>query len=150
MPTAVKVPYAPTGAATARERMTADMQRRSMPAESVEDARLILTEFVANALRHARPLPDGSVQVSWRFHRGRLEIRVTDGGSPDMPHVARFTEDSLGGRGLAIVSAIADDWGVSVDDETQTVWALLSVGEQSGTGARTRKTFAGTGAVSPN
>jgi anti-sigma regulatory factor (Ser/Thr protein kinase) len=106
--------------------MTEDMRSRDMPADFVDDARLVLTEFLSNALRHARPLSDGTVHVEWRYDAGRVVIAVTDGGSPTLPHAARSNEDSLGGRGLAIVSALAKDWGVRRDGQRSTVWAVLS------------------------
>jgi anti-sigma regulatory factor (Ser/Thr protein kinase) len=127
MASVVSIPYAPASAAAARDRMTLDLHRRGLPRAFVDDARLIVTELVSNALRHARPLPDGTVDVSWEYADGCLEIAVTDGGSPTLPHIARACEDSLGGRGLAIVSALADDWGALRDDSTSSVWATLSV-----------------------
>ena len=36
-------------------------------------------------------------------------------------------QDALGGRGLGIVDAVADDWGVQVADNGKTVWAELAV-----------------------
>jgi anti-sigma regulatory factor (Ser/Thr protein kinase) len=121
----VSIPYVPASAADARERLAQDL--RDMPRAFVDDARLIISELVSNALRHARPLPDGSVRVTWLYEAGCLEVAVTDGGSPTLPHIARASEDSLGGRGLAIVSAIADDWGVRREDSTNSVWATLSL-----------------------
>jgi len=42
-----------------------------------------------------------------------------------MPHERRPEPDSSGGRGLAIVAALARSWGVERDGSRQCVWAVL-------------------------
>ena len=55
-----------------------------------------------------------------------LEVRVTDGGAGDEPQQRDVGPDSIDGRGLAIVSALAETWGVESDGLGQSVWARLS------------------------
>jgi anti-sigma regulatory factor (Ser/Thr protein kinase) len=113
--------------------MQADMTQRGLPVDFIDDAALVLTELISNALRHARPLADGGVRAEWRFSGRALEVTVTDGGSTRQPHVTFASEDTLGGRGLAIVSALSAEWGVGHarrDGEGKrvdecTVWARL-------------------------
>jgi hypothetical protein len=84
-------------------------------AESVvDDAVLILSELLSNACRHARPLSqDESVRASWnRGGDGELTISVTDGGGPTRPLPRTPSISARGGRGLAIIGALARDWGV--------------------------------------
>jgi anti-sigma regulatory factor (Ser/Thr protein kinase) len=137
----VSIEYAPASAAAARDRLSQEL--RDMPRSFVDDARLVVTELVSNALRHARPLADGTVRVSWRYEAGCLEVAVTDGGSPTLPQVARATEDSLGGRGLAIVSAIADDWGIRREGSTTSVWAMLALASDLCSDRETNGGFSG-------
>jgi hypothetical protein len=107
--------------------MRTDMSDRALPVDFIDDASLVLTELISNALRHARPLAGGGVQVAWRFGSGHLEVAVTDGGSSSRPHVAPAVPDSLGGRGLTIVSALSVDWGTRRASGESTVWARLAL-----------------------
>jgi len=87
-------------------------------------------ELVANAVRHAEPLPGGVVRLAWRLRTsdaGRsVEVRVTDGGSAQLPRARAAGLEEPDGRGLAIVEALADRWGVDRDGLGQSVWAELS------------------------
>jgi len=97
-----------------------------MPEPLRADAALVLTELVTNAVRHAFARADGRINVGWRRAGGDVTIWVRDGGGrTGMPHprVPGPTEPS--GRGLAIVEALAEQWGVRTDDTGTTVWARL-------------------------
>ncbi|WSA93729.1 ATP-binding protein [Streptomyces sp. NBC_01795] len=77
----------------------------------------------------------GVVEAAWhRDARGELTISVTDGGGPTRPLPATPSVTARGGRGLAIITALARDWGVSTEREGHrggsgtegvTVWAVL-------------------------
>jgi anti-sigma regulatory factor (Ser/Thr protein kinase) len=90
----------------------------------------VAAELVANAVRHAEPLPGGVVRLAWRLRtsdEGRfVEVRVTDGGAPQLPRPRPAAADDADGRGLTIVEALADRWGVDRDGLGQSVWAELS------------------------
>ena len=98
---------------------------------AVDDAVLILSELLSNACRHGRPLPElaGSEDVlaSWRVDpSGRLTVEVTDGGGPTRPVPAKPSITARGGRGLNIITALADDWGVRDGVHgTVTVWVVV-------------------------
>jgi anti-sigma regulatory factor (Ser/Thr protein kinase) len=98
--------------------------------ELLADAMAVVAELVGNAIRHARSLPGDVIRVAWRIHveegRHRLEVRVTDGGNDAEPRPRQVTLDSVDGRGLAIVAALADTWGVERDGLGQSVWAQVS------------------------
>ena len=91
----------------------------------MDDAAVIVSELLSNALRHARPLPSGEVRVAWNRDGDVVEVAVSDGGSTTEPRRTRPTLSSLGGRGLGIVDTLADCWGVRRDNGTTTVWALV-------------------------
>src|SRR5690606_33232044 len=91
----------------------------------VEDAAVIISELISNALRHARPLPSGQVEVRWRRREDVLELEVSDGGAMTEPRRGPGTLSSLGGRALGIVDCLSDGWGVRHDDGSTTVWAVL-------------------------
>jgi anti-sigma regulatory factor (Ser/Thr protein kinase) len=121
----VVVPHHPRGAHTARHRL-ADELGSLVSADRLADAEAIAAELVGNAVRHAEPLPGDVIRVAWRLlEGGGLEIRVTDGGSPAGPQLRVAGPESLDGRGLTIVAALADHWGVERDGLGQCVWATL-------------------------
>lgn len=86
-------------------------------AESVE---IVTSELVTNVVQHTS---NGGVVRAWDpkpekpFH---LEVSDEGPGEPKSPDEAT---DS-GGRGLRIIDAVADDWGVEPHDgQGKTVWA---------------------------
>ena len=89
----------------------------------VDDAVLVVSELVGNSIRHARALPTGQLAVSWERRGGGLTISVTDGGGLQAPAVRDANPCDTGGRGLSIVAALTDFWGVSHGPDTVTVWA---------------------------
>lgn len=110
----------------ARHRLQSDLSPTIRPA-LLADAITVAAELIGNAVRHAGPLPGGVVRVAWRLcGGGSVEIRVTDGGGPEPPRPRTVGQNSPDGRGLAIVAAIADRWGVDRDGLGQSVWAVLS------------------------
>ncbi|WP_283139611.1 ATP-binding protein [Rhizohabitans arisaemae] len=122
----VLLPHAPSSVAVARQRLSADLHAWGVFATAVDDAVLVVSELLSNALRHARPLPSGQVKVAWQWADGRVEVSVSDGGASTEPRAGRPTLSSLGGRGLGIVEHLADRWGVMHDGVTTTVWAVVN------------------------
>ena len=121
----VVVPHHPRGAHQARHRLADELQHL-VSEDRLADAEAIAAELVGNAVRHAAPLDGDVVRIAWRLtSAGALEIRVTDGGSPAGPQMRAAEPDALDGRGLTIVAALADHWGVERDGLGQCVWATL-------------------------
>jgi len=111
----------------------ADLRARAVDGPAVAEAALLVTELVGNAVRHARPLADGRILVSWRTEAGRLYMRVTDGGSTiEEPHVTQAGPQDTRGRGLSIVDALARQWGVERTLGSSTVWATLGAPSEVG------------------
>ncbi|MGW2122013.1 ATP-binding protein [Streptomyces sp. NPDC001758] len=126
------VPHGPAGVGKARHRMRTQLRAGGVADMVVDDAVLILSELLSNACKHGRPLGealvgDGDVRVAWRVDPcGRLVVEVTDGGGPTRPAPATPSVTAHGGRGLNIITALADDWGVrdEVPGEV-TVWVVV-------------------------
>ncbi len=94
----------------------------------LEDARVVVSELVANSLRHATPLEDHTIAVGWTVKPDVLRVSVTDGGSStNTPATRRPGELATGGRGLKIVQTLADRWGVEPAESGTTVWAELAL-----------------------
>ncbi|GAA1420427.1 ATP-binding protein [Streptomyces thermospinosisporus] len=126
------VPHGPAGVGRARHRMRTQLREGGVPDQVIDDAVLILSELLSNACKHGRPLGDaqagdGDVRAAWRLdQQGRLVVEVTDGGGPTRPAPSTPSVTAHGGRGLNIIAALADDWGVrdEVPGEV-TVWVVV-------------------------
>ncbi|CAM5455635.1 hypothetical protein GCM10010378_52190 [Streptomyces viridochromogenes] len=112
--------------------MRAQLRSGGVPESVIDDAVLILSELLSNACKHGRPLGDalagdGDVRAAWRVDGGgRLTVEVTDGGGPTRPAPATPSVTAHGGRGLNIISALSDDWGVRDDVRGEvTVWVVV-------------------------
>ena len=123
--TTVRLPAKPSSAAVARQRIAADLAEHDVAAPIVDDVVLVVTELVSNAIRHAEPLPDGQVTVSWQVDGHRVKVRVSDGGGASEPRLRHALPQDTSGRGLALVEAIATRWGVEDTPAQTTVWAEL-------------------------
>ncbi len=86
---------------------------------------LVVGELVANAT----VCGEEPIRLPlWSMVRG-VCVRVTDHGS-ERPRKLSLGEDASHGRGLAIVEALADRWGVvplKADGDGKTVWAAWEV-----------------------
>ncbi|EST37546.1 hypothetical protein N566_12465 [Streptomycetaceae bacterium MP113-05] len=99
--------------------MRTELRACGAPEGVVDDAVLILSELLSNACRHARPLSrttgaaEEFVQAAWSCARsGEVTIAVTDGGGPTRPLPSKPSVTARGGRGLAIITSLAMEWGV--------------------------------------
>jgi hypothetical protein len=86
----------------------------------VDDARLLLSELVTNAVIHAR----SPFSVSVHSDDRRLRLAVHDHSSAE-PRPCFPAPDAGSGRGLQIVAALSKDWGVAATPIGKTVWAEL-------------------------
>jgi len=115
-----------------RRRLVDDLARLGIPREAIQDAALVLSEMVGNAVRYARPLPGNVLLATWQHANGRVLLRVTDGGGRGQPRVQEAGPLDTRGRGMAIVDAVAAAWGVKSREagiaRSSTVWAELWTG----------------------
>lgn len=89
--------------------------------ERLRDAQLLVSELVANAVRHGGP-PGVAVNVTVRAGPQTMRVDVTDRGAGfDPERLPAPSSERGGGWGLPIVAALAHRWGVEHDTNT-TVW----------------------------
>ena len=120
------VRHSPSSAAEVRRHLVTDLVAHNVPAPVVDDAILLVSELIGNAVRHGRPLPDDSIRVTWHVETRSLQVRVTDGGNTtDSPHITHAGPRDTRGRGLSIVDALSAVWGVDHTSGTNTVWAVV-------------------------
>lgn len=109
----------------ARFTLVRDLRERGVGPAVIEEAESVVAELVANAVRHARPLPDGCVRIRWKVKAGAVEVEVRDGGGETEPRPVRTSPMAARGRGLLIVRSMAHEWGVLDETNGRTVWAAL-------------------------
>ena len=124
---ALDLPFSASSAAVARQQLIEWMQSVDVREERRDDARLVVSELVGNAVRHARPLADGTMQVAWVAGPTGLDIAVTDGGARTSPEKVDAGVSDLAGRGLVIVETLASRWWVESTRSRTTVHALLGL-----------------------
>jgi anti-sigma regulatory factor (Ser/Thr protein kinase) len=124
---ALTLPYMASSASRARRALVDQLDLLGVPGETVDDAQLAISELVGNAVRHARPRADGALLARWQIDldagRKTLRIDVVDGGSDTSPKLCHSSADEAAGRGLAIVAAVAGEWGVEHQGPETRVWA---------------------------
>ena len=109
-------------------RLLAEAQLRSwgLPTEA---ALHIVAELAANAATHGR-VPGRDFRLTLHVVGGTLRIEVADTRGDRLPAPQHPSADTESGRGLLIVNALADRWGVSEDRfPRKTVWAELCCSE---------------------
>ncbi|MBV9097552.1 MAG: SpoIIE family protein phosphatase [Frankiaceae bacterium] len=92
------------------------------PQAVIDDAALIVTELLTNAVLHGEP----PVILRVRHLDDRVRIEVEDGGRK-MPVTVRHSTEAMTGRGLPLVAALSAAWGVdALHDGGKAVWAELT------------------------
>jgi anti-sigma regulatory factor (Ser/Thr protein kinase) len=126
-PITMRLPFTPSSVSVARQRLKTWMSENGGSGEAVEDARVIISELVANSVRHATPLFDGQIHVSWVLDSRGVDLSVTDGGSTTRPRKVNAPSSALAGRGMAIVECLAKEWWSERTGSRTTVHALLDI-----------------------
>jgi anti-sigma regulatory factor (Ser/Thr protein kinase) len=94
-------------------------------ADRQEIATLLTSELVTNAILHART----PVQLGILLDEGRALVCVSDRLPEDVALTPRdHSPDRPGGRGLALVSDLAETWGTTTYTGGKTVWFVLAAG----------------------
>ncbi|TQJ87754.1 ATP-binding protein [Streptomyces sp. SLBN-31] len=95
-----------------------------------ETLTLITAELTANAVRHGH-VPGRDFHVQLTLAEDTFRIEVTDSRAEKQPRSTPPTPGSASesGRGLHLVAALADDWGVTPRPAApgKTVWAKLGL-----------------------
>ncbi|WP_330317521.1 ATP-binding protein [Streptomyces platensis] len=92
----------------------------------IEDAALITSELTTNTVRHAKGTGD-YFELALRRRNGILVLEVADSYRWQMPELRKPAPDDLSGRGLLIVDALSENWGVRPRNPGKTVWAHLAL-----------------------
>ena len=118
----MRVRHEPTSAAIVRRHLADDLTARGIARERIDEILVVASELVGNAIRHTDASRAERLDVTWEVDAAGVTVRVTD-SSTDDPTPRTAKPDEASGRGLAIVQAISDDWGVQRLDRGKQVWA---------------------------
>ncbi|ANP54664.1 anti-sigma regulatory factor (Ser/Thr protein kinase) [Streptomyces griseochromogenes] len=96
------------------------------------DVRLCATELLTNVIDHVGEGTPVTVRVIGTARHGRTRIEVTDPDPRTLPVLLSATEAEVSGRGMALLDALADRWGVDQAPDRKTVWCELRNGSDAG------------------
>jgi anti-sigma regulatory factor (Ser/Thr protein kinase) len=122
----VVLPHEVSAVADARRRLAGYLKRHQVADNACDDAQLVLSELLSNAIRYAPPLPGDRVEATWWIDKGGIHLEVVDGrGETEPRRIIDAPPESIGGRGLAIVDMLTVGWGVRTADTRRTVYAVV-------------------------
>jgi anti-sigma regulatory factor (Ser/Thr protein kinase) len=123
---AVVLPRDTSSVAAARQWLTDLCDDTSIPAKTVGDAVLLVSELVTNALRHGH----GDVVCHGCVNGDGDEICVAVAdGSARPPVLLPVDPQRVGGFGMLLLERIARQWGVASYPGGKVVWATLRDGD---------------------
>ncbi|POX48631.1 ATP-binding protein [Streptomyces sp. Ru72] len=116
----------PRGARLARLLATEQLRTWGLPLEAPGH---VVAELAANAVTHGR-VPGRDFRLMLYVVADTLRIEVTDTRCERLPQLQHPNPGAESGRGLLVVDALADRWGVREDRfPRKTVWAELRCSE---------------------
>jgi anti-sigma regulatory factor (Ser/Thr protein kinase) len=116
------IPAAASALSDGRRFAVSALERWGVPELTVENATLIVSELLTNAIVHGFP----PIRLRLRRTPDELAIEVDDAGSA-MPRKLQTTPDDLHGRGLAIVADLGERWAARPNGHGKTVWTTIPV-----------------------
>ncbi|WP_436789901.1 ATP-binding protein [Yinghuangia sp. YIM S10712] len=111
---------APESAGIARAHVAELLTTHHLP-HLVDDATLLVSELVTNALRHGI----GKPELSLGLGGSALRIEVTDLG-PGLPYPRTAEPEDKSGRGLWLVQLLANRWGFTRWADGKSAWCELA------------------------
>jgi serine/threonine-protein kinase RsbW len=116
------LPVTPEAAAEARHAL--DGLSGELPDGRMRDVRLLVSELVTNAVRHANLASGDVIELVIELADRTLRVEVHDPGGGFVPTAPSPDPARPSGWGLYLVAELADRWGVDSDEET-LVWFEL-------------------------
>ncbi|CAM5350065.1 non-specific serine/threonine protein kinase OS=Streptomyces alboniger OX=132473 GN=CP975_13260 PE=3 SV=1 [Streptomyces alboniger] len=109
-------------------RLLAVEQLRSWGLLPLDTAAHVIAELASNAALHAR-VPGRGFRLVMTVAADTLRVEVIDARADRLPAVQhRPSDDGETGRGLLLVEALADRWGVTLGTAPRkTVWAEIDL-----------------------
>jgi serine/threonine-protein kinase RsbW len=114
------LPKSPGSAAQAR--LFLDQVREHVSLEVLDNARLLVSELVANSVEHVRE--EGDIELRLALGDGVLRVEVLDAGPSFSP--PRRARGSDRGWGLHFVDRLASRWAIDRDGRARVWFELLT------------------------
>jgi anti-sigma regulatory factor (Ser/Thr protein kinase) len=114
--------FLPEPASVAACRRFVEHELSRCPKSFVDGAVLATSELVTNSILHG----NSGGELAVEFDRSSVRIEVSDDSS-EVPIERAHGPTAEHGRGIPIVAALADAWGVSSNEVGKTVWMSLAV-----------------------
>jgi len=121
----LSVPGRPGAVSDARHFM-ADLCRDWGLNAVCDTATLLVSETVTNSIVHGR----SDVELTVQYDTPTLRVGIAD-HDRTMPERRETMTQQEGGRGLWLVEALADEWGVEPAPDGKRVWFLLDSGQKT-------------------
>nr|WP_258198810.1 ATP-binding protein [Streptomyces sp. A244] len=90
----------------------------------VDEAQLCVSELVSNVITHVGPGTPATLAVC--MSGTHLRIEVHDRDTRALPTLRDASTESEEGRGMALVDAVADRWGVLLRPDRKVTWCELT------------------------
>ncbi|MFC4327535.1 ATP-binding protein [Streptomyces andamanensis] len=119
----------------ARQRTAKALADWGITGELADSVALLTSELVTNAVLHCR-VTYAQVRVTLTLNGPDLLLEVSDPDRDRLPRLHDAAPDEEGGRGLALVTALADAWGCRQEPYTKCVWAQFTLAEARQDGVR--------------
>ncbi|MGQ7750796.1 ATP-binding protein [Streptomyces sp. WC2508] len=126
MPQQVIYPSEPESVRPARRfvREVIARQEPAVPEDVLDTLELLASELVTNAVRYGKE-PGDSLKVVIDVSPGRCRVEVHD-SRRKRPRVRPASSDRARGRGLLLVQALAEQWGVAERPLGKIVWVVIT------------------------
>jgi anti-sigma regulatory factor (Ser/Thr protein kinase) len=108
--------------AAAEARRALDRVGDELPASRLRDVRLLVSELVTNAVRHAGIGHGDPIRLSIHADDGYLRVEVLDAGSGFELRAPEPDPSRASGWGLFLVDELADRWGVEGARPGTRIW----------------------------
>jgi len=96
-----------------------------LPGDQLGDVRLLVSELVTNALRHAELDAVDAIQLAVLVTDHVVRVEVADPGKGFEPEPPAGDPERAEGWGLYLVDTLADRWGVNREPTLTRVWFEL-------------------------
>ena len=113
----VRIVLAPESSSVPLARSFVGDQLAHLPSETVDLARLLVSEVVTNAVLHART--DSTLTLDWNESIVKVQVQDTN---PALPVIRSHGAEAGTGRGLHVLDRLASRWGADRLPDGKVVW----------------------------
>ncbi|MFE7269848.1 ATP-binding protein [Streptomyces sp. NPDC057623] len=92
----------------------------------IDQAQLCVSELVSNVITHVGHGTPATLMVA--MNGLHLRVEVHDPDTRALPTLVDADRDSESGRGMALVDAVADRWGVQLHPDRKVTWCEFATG----------------------